>query len=589
MAIHHKSSWTALIAGLIVSSMTWAGGDYVGTSIQDAIQQTISSHPQVLGAKSREQAAQQDIRAAWGGYLPRVDLAGAIGWERSDNPATRATGRSHRDLTRKESNILLSQLLFDGWNVSNTVKQAKADRETARYQIAETQETLGFDAAQAYLDVIRHRNLVSIAAKEVSAHRITVDKVRRRLTAGAGRKSELALAQSRLALAESRHERARGRLLNANDTYIRVVGEAAPSHMGTPYLPSIPVSLDQAQSMAMEINPSIAAVDAEYTGRQAAVGVAKSAFYPRITADVSYSYNDQLDGVKGHNEDLNALLRGTYNIYRGGSDVALVRSAVFRKQDTQYAIEDVRRIVNEDVALAWNGLVTAKNRIPDLRSHRDKSREVLMAYRKQFKLGQRTLFDLLNAEIEYYDAWEALVDGQFDVRVQTYRLLSAMGNLVPTMFGAHDSVELQLAANHPRMKGSSSNTSVSNAASNGMKTHNNAVTSTSSSQSYGSSNPHGMASSSINTSSNLTGGGDYTIQLMAAHNPRTLDQVISRYHLGNKANYYPVNVKGQTWYRLTYGQYATAGEAIAAKQQLPAALQQMHPVVRSFRSVKSAT
>lgn len=567
MTPYYKILWPALIAGAFTSSVTLAGGDLVGASVQDAVQQTISSHPRVLGAQTREQAAQQDIRAAWGGYLPRVDLAGAIGWERSDNPGTRATGHNHRDLTRRESSILLSQLLFDGGKTSNTVRQAKAEGQAARYQIAETQETLGFEAAQAYLNVIRHRKVVSIAAKEVAAHRITVDKVRRRLTAGAGRKSELTLAQSRLALAESRHEQAKGQLLDANDTYIRVVGEAAPSQMSVPYLPNTPASLEQAQRIAMEINPSIAAVDAEYAGRQAAVGVAKSTFYPRITADVSYSYGDELDGVKGHNEDVNALVRGTYNIYRGGSDAALVRSAIFRKQDTQYAIEDVRRLVNQDVALAWNGLVTAKNRVPDLRNHNDKSKAVLMAYRKQFKLGQRTLFDLLNAEIEYYDAWEALVNGQFDVQVQTYRLLSAMGNLVPTLFGAQGKVDPQLAAHHPQRavppKGPFP----------GM-------------QAYGSKVLPVLPG---DRAREATVDSHYTLQLMAAHSPETLERVIDQYHLDDKAKYYPTEVKGRIWYRLTYGEYATVNEAVAAKGQLPAALQRMHPVVRKFRFVEAAS
>ena len=290
--------------------------------------------------------------------------------------------------------------------------------------------------------------------------------------------------------------------------------------------------------------------------------------------------------MKGHNEDLNALVRGTYNIYRGGSDLAFVRSAVFRKQDTQYAIEDVRRIVNEDVALSWNGLVTAKNRISDLRNHRDKSKEVLMAYRKQFKLGQRTLFDLLNAEIEYYDAWEGLVDGQFDVRVQTYRLLSAMGNLVPTLFGDHGNVALQFADNHPRMKAKINNKLMVNGVSSQANVSHN-VSTTNNPIDAAALVPAASTATVSTTKVMANSGTPYTIQLMAAHNPGTLNQVVNQYSLGDQAHHYPVVVNGQTWYRLTYGQYATINDAVAAKQQLPVALQQMHPVVRSFRSIKS--
>lgn len=557
----------SLTVGCGISMISWAGGDYASVSMQNAIQQSISTHPQVLGAKSREQASQQEVRAAWGGYLPRVDLTGAIGWERSDNPATRATERSHRDLTRKESNILLSQLLFDGWRVSNLVKQAKANNLTSRYQIAETQENLAFQASQAYLNVLRHRNLVSVAAKEVNAHKETVEKVRRRLVAGAGRKSELTLAESRLALTEARYKQAKGRLLDANDTYIQVVGVPVSSQLFIPNLPIIPNSLSQAQTIAMQINPSIAAVEAEYAGHQAAVGVAKSNFYPRITADLSYGYNENLDGVKGHSEDINALIRGSYNIYHGGSDLAATRSAVFRKQDTQYAIEDIRRMVREEVALAWNGLMTAKNRLTDLRSHRDKSKEVLIAYRKQFKLGQRTLFDLLNAEIEYYDAWEGFIDGEFNVRVQTYRLLSSMGTLVPKLFGGYENVILQTAPSatkHLVIKHSVVVKEVK-------KVEQPYVTVTQ--KTTVAAVP---AARTVNTK--LHRG--YTIQLISAHTPQTLDKIITRYNLGKEARYYTSNVHGQQWYRLIYGDYPTYDAALKAKAQLPSDLQQMQPMVR---------
>ena len=282
--------------------------------------------------------------------------------------------------------------------------------------------------------MLRNRKLLAVRKLDVSAHRDILNKIKQRLAAGAGRKSEVSLAKSRLALSVARLERAEGDLKNSGDSYIRVIGCAADNNIRDPSTPTnLPHNTHAAQDLAMLSNPTLKVLMSRVEAQAAAVGVARSAFYPEFTLDLIAAYNNNLDGVTGRNEEKLAMVRMTYNLFNGGSDLANLRAAKNRRIATIQELADATRNVYEDVALSHNDLYAAKDRLPSLREHRDESLNVFEAYVKQFKLGQRTLFDLLNAQSEYYDARSNYIDGQYDVKVNSYRLLASMGMLSSTM------------------------------------------------------------------------------------------------------------------------------------------------------------
>lgn len=68
-------------------------------------------------------AADYQLKAAKGGYLPRVDLLSGYGREGTDNVTTRAAGNNNHwgNLNRSESSVRLSQMVFDGFATSSEV------------------------------------------------------------------------------------------------------------------------------------------------------------------------------------------------------------------------------------------------------------------------------------------------------------------------------------------------------------------------------------------------------------------------------------------------------------------------------------
>jgi|GEM_PF-1513790 len=400
-------------------------------TLTQAVQQTLATHPEILSGESNVQATRKDVSEAKGGWLPTLDLAGGGGREYSDNPATRATGENAITFARTESEIQASQLIFDGGKVSYTVRQRKDLYGATQFQLAQTEENLAFDAASAYLDVIRYRRLVKIAQSDVKSHEDILRKIELRMKGGAGRISEVDLAKGRLASSKSNLVQQQNSLADANSAFFKVIGIYPPGDLEFSPLPMVvPHDLMAAQVKAEEINPSITAADLQYNASRNAEVVARSAYFPRITFDLSNSYGNNLDGVLGHNNDRLAMLRMTYNLFHGGSDEAAVGAADARKMAALHDAQNTRRKVNEAVAQAWNGLEAAQKKLPYLREHAVESYGVTEAYKKEFILGQRTLFDLLNSQTEYFSARGDYASGKIDVQVQEYRLYATIGILV---------------------------------------------------------------------------------------------------------------------------------------------------------------
>jgi outer membrane protein, adhesin transport system len=385
-------------------------------NLGQAINQTIATHPQILTAESLQDAASEDVRVQQGGYYPRLDVTAGYGRETSDNPATRSSTQytSPITLTRQESSFLFSQLLFDGGNVANNVAKTKASYQTSIYQVYQTQEALGYDAALAYLTVMQDRELLKIAQLNVAAHKDIYQKIAKRVQGGAGKKSDLDLAESRLASALAGYVDSEGQVQNDEATYVKVVGMAPSAFLVLPPEPqNIPFTLTQAQALAVQLNPSLAGSKTQIASNLATVGVAKSAYFPKVTLDLSAGFSDSLDGVPGYNNEKQAMIRVNYNVFRGGSDNAAVAAARYRVVASEQDAKRLEREVLETVAFAWNGMQISSRKIPELQIHSTQSYNVWQAYVKQFQLGQRTLFDLLNSQAEYYTAQSDLIRAQY--------------------------------------------------------------------------------------------------------------------------------------------------------------------------------
>jgi adhesin transport system outer membrane protein len=195
----------------------------------------------------------------------------------------------------------------------------------------------------------------------------------------------------------------------------------------------MPTSLEAALQTAMEKHPALDRYFALHEAALSETGVAKAAFHPKLNFEIEGSADNNLDGTEGHDKDLLAMIRLRQNLLNGGADSARVSETVHLSEQQKQLALSQQRDIEQDVRLSWSALQRAASQLPFLKQHAESTVKSYEAYQQQFKLGQRTLLDLLDSESEKFSAETAYIDAKYDHQIACYQLLASMGVLTDNL------------------------------------------------------------------------------------------------------------------------------------------------------------
>ncbi|NER61716.1 TolC family outer membrane protein [Pseudomonas sp. MAFF212428] len=407
-------------------------------SLSQAVQSAVDYHPENKAGINNRLSADEDVKAARGGYFPTVDLVAGYGRERSDNTNTRgfnADGsRNHNKetLNYTQSELRLRQMLFDGFNTPNEVARTEAVVNSRAYYVQATSETIALRAIEVYLEVLKRRELVSLAKNNLQAHLRVNDQIGLRSERGVGSNADLDQSTARRALADNNLYTAQVDLADAEANFISVVGRA-PDELETPVSikGEMPTDLTSARQGMLQNNPYLKSAQADIQAAEQQYEVAKSPFYPRLDAELATGANNNIAGEPGHaNSDWRAGVVMSYNLFRGGSDKARLQSDAHKINQAMDIRNNALRTLNENLALSWNAMTNARLQTPTAREYADTTTRVRAAYQDQFGLGQRTLLDVLDSENELYNANRRYTEVRYTEEFSMYRVLANMGELL---------------------------------------------------------------------------------------------------------------------------------------------------------------
>jgi len=416
---------SALAAGLCLSTQLQA------EPLKEVLENVIKTNPDVLAIANHRRSIDEEVKGAKGGYFPKVDLTLGYGRERTDSPFTRSAGLDNPSLTRREAELRLTQMLFDGFGVSSEVDRQKGRLNSSAYLAYGTSEEVSLNAIEAYLEVLRQQELVELAKKNLDNHLGTFDQIKLRSDKGVGRKADDEQAQGRASLAKSNLLAVESSLKDAEAKYLYIVGNA-PNNLVKPQIPEnlLPKTEAEAIDIAVNNHPILKSALADIESAQAQHQAAKSLLYPRLDLELSAARNNNISGIEGDNDNTQAMLRLRYNLFKGRSDSARADQTSLLTQEAIQIANRSRRQAEQATKMSWNAYTTANERLTPLKEFATASEATREAYGKQFNLGQRTLLDLLDSENEYYTARTSYVTGQYTQLFAAYRLLQNEGRLL---------------------------------------------------------------------------------------------------------------------------------------------------------------
>lgn len=402
--------------------------------LSEAVAKALNNRPEVSQAVYATAAARERVGSSLSDFLPTINLRAANGREETDNPTTRATGVQSLWLNPQQRGITVTQNIYRGLGSTHQVLSSQANARAASWKVLEVSEATAMRAVDSYLNVMKNQGQIKAAQESVDSHKALLDLVQRRAASGAGTKADVNQAQARVKQAQAVLSQIQSTQDVAYATFEAVFGHP-PEKLQEPSLPDdiIPKERKEALKLALEIHPAIFSAQESYFASKEQALSQNSAFSPAVNLLLTANNDENLGGSPGASESMSAVVEMTVNAFSGYRDMHAKREATFNMAQAQSVLDKTVLDITENLANSYAQLTAAKSRRELFATQAQENEKVRNAFFKQYRIGQRTLLDLLDVENELFSARNNLVVEHYQELSAKHRVLTNMGQLLRVM------------------------------------------------------------------------------------------------------------------------------------------------------------
>ncbi len=422
---------SALIATAIgVLSLAFAA-PASAESIAQALASAYASNPQINSARAQTRADDENVPIARAARLPTVS-----GYSTTSSTWTNRTlsPTARKNTFGSTVGVQVTQNLFTGFRTTNAIRQAETGVLASRESLRNTVQNVLYDAAQAYMDVLRDSAILDIRRRNVLFLDEQVRAANERFNVGENTRTDV--SQARAALAESRAavSLAEANLATSRATYRQVIGHDPNGLVQVfPYSRLIPSHLQQAIAVGQSGHPIVLAAIHQADSQAYAVKQAEGELLPQVSVEGSVEHDE--DWNSGYDPNSAAIVgRLTIPIYTG-PNYGTIRQSKELYGVRKIEIDVARDQVRAAVVSAWAQAEAAVGAISAADEGVTAAEIALSGVQEEQRVGQRTTLDVLDAQQTLLNARETSIVARRDRVVASFALLSAMGRLTAEPLG----------------------------------------------------------------------------------------------------------------------------------------------------------
>lgn len=390
-------------------------------------------NPSILASRYNLRATHELYDQAVAGWHPRVGAEANITSTRIEAGDSNAGDGA----TTKGASVNVDQPLFRGFRTVAETEAARKRIEAEAQALRQTEQEVFVRTAEVYMYVIRDRLILLLQHKNVDLLARERESVLARFDAGDVTQTDVKQTEARYSNAVASDAVAESRLQQSEAAFEQVVGMQADAVFAMPDPPFVfPETLDELVKEAAFQNPRLSSLRNRQDAAEADIRAARSDFYPQVSAFASHikEYDPQ-PGLIDESEASAIGVRATISLYEGGATASRVRMA--RARASQRFVETLsgEMAVKSDIVTQWRRLKAFESEIIARELEVAAARYSAEGVREEARIGDRTVFDTLQAEQEVLDAESALVEARSERIITSYRLAAALGILGPEAVG----------------------------------------------------------------------------------------------------------------------------------------------------------
>ncbi|MGO1061965.1 TolC family protein [Acinetobacter lwoffii] len=350
-------------SGQSALSSTSTAGIPKTMNLVEAVHRAVQRRPEITQSISTLSAQAANIDVARAGYYPQ--LSGGIG-----------TG----DLTSGERgqqmvSLNATQMLYDFGKIKTNVSVEEARLAEEQAKVLVSLDQIAFEVADAIVSIKRYQQITQIAQQQIQGIGRIAEVANLHARAGISSQADPIQAQSNLEAAQSNLIVQRTQLRQYQQRLCTLLGfDVSIVEWDTPY-PTI--SLKGSLSQAMNgRNPN----------------------------------NNEDDGFCN-----SVMTEVSSNLYRGGATRSQTRAASYAEEAARAQVNTVYLDVLDQVRLIREQIENKQKQMGVLSQRRATTVRTKELYQEQYKLGTRTVVDLLNAEQAIHSAAQEIESARYDI------------------------------------------------------------------------------------------------------------------------------------------------------------------------------
>ena len=408
--------------------------------ITEAVTTAIENNPDILSLMHNKQAVEQRLKHAKGGYLPEVSLRASTGYGYINNSTSRGRDSRqegdgpYRGLIQTDGEVAVTQMLFDGFETKHEVGRQTHRSQRAHWRLVETQERVAMDAIRAYMNILKFEEIVQLSEENVDINKRYLAQMEERLKYKSGSLADIQQVKSRLARATARLSNNTSSLKQAHADFKRATTiQAKDLKNPERYALNLPTDLDEVLEKALSEHPAIRMSQQDILIAEEVAKKEKADLFPSLELELASNASQNQDASKGFDNDYTALVNLRYDLYTGGKDIAAYREQLRRFDEAKETAAQTRMNVERDLYQTHARLVSENERFDQFKQQVDAADETWQSYQKQFKLGMRSLMDLLDSENELFVAKANLIRSRYDRQILAHEWHQRQGELMATL------------------------------------------------------------------------------------------------------------------------------------------------------------
>jgi len=424
-----------LRVGLLSVAMSLAAMtlDSSATTLAEAVQQAVLTNPKIDAAQANRRATEYGFKQAKGRILPEVELGADIGQQKIDRPNGLGPDVNDTWQDRRQATVSVRQVLFDGWDRANDLYRSQANVSAASFRVMVRSEGVGLNSVEAYIDVVRHNELLALAQDNVRRHQALLKIIQERYDGGRSPIGDLEQTVERVESAKALVARIKVARETAKAKYKNAVGVPPSNLQPVKYATGIPKSVAEVTDRAIRNNPRVKEAVAESQVAYFDQQQFKSTLYPQIFLEGAATRGENLEGTPGRNDELEAMVTLRWKLFDGG--VRKNRTAELGERHSEKLAEQMVLIrqLTEEAESAWARLVEGRAEVTAIQTEVAQNIKVVATYRDEYNANKRSLLDLLDAENARFSS-EFELSNVISVHIfSSYELLAQMGVLLKTL------------------------------------------------------------------------------------------------------------------------------------------------------------